>query len=184
MHLNSQKLALRNASDAPSFTEKELRICNIMKSESLTANQIQQLSPHSSQYIIPHKQKNSKGYALILFSSASRQGAVAEADDLEQALMTSGCDVIKMVWNRATELQCMIAADCSLLIVCLMSHGCRGVLRASDGEEIPVNNTLHQFSYTLPEYIPLVNMHKSFRHSPKFDLLICRPSYMLSLHSS
>ena len=149
-------MALRNAFDAPSFTEKELQICNIIKSESLTADQIQQLSPHSSQYIIPHNQKKCKRYGLILYSSEGRQGAYAEADNLEQVLMTSGCDVIKMEWNGTTELQCMtdsvlcrIAADCSLLIVCLMSHGCRGVLRGSDGEDIPVNNILNQFRYTL-----------------------------------
>ena len=93
----------------------------ITETESLTVEQIQQLSPHSSQYIIPHKQKKSKRYALILFSSAGRQGAVAEADDLEQAPQTTGCDVIKMEWFDAVELHNMIdsamiriAGDCSL----------------------------------------------------------------------
>ena len=121
------------------------------------------MSPHSSQYIIPHKQKKSKRYGLILFCSAGRQGAVAEADDLEHALQTTGCDVMRMDWSEAGELQCMIESalsgivgNCSLLIVSLMSHGCRGVLRGSDGEEIPVNDILHQFTYTLPEYVPLV----------------------------
>ena len=146
-----------------SSSDREIEIQRITETESLTVEQIQQLSPHSSKYIIPHKQKKSKRYALILFSSAGRQGAVAEADDLEQALQTTGCDVIKMEWSEGRELQCMIesalsriVSDCSLLIVCLMSHGCRGVLRGSDGEEIPVNDILHQFTYTLPDYLPMV----------------------------
>ena len=70
---------------------------------------------------------------------------------------------MRMDWSEAGELQCMIESalsgivgNCSLLIVSLMSHGCRGVLRGSDGEEIPVNDILHQFTYTLPEYVPLV----------------------------
>ena len=76
------------------FTERELQIQRITKAESLTVEQIQQLSPHGSQYIIPYKQKKSKRYGVILFRSEGRQGAVTEADDLEQALLTSGCDVI------------------------------------------------------------------------------------------
>ena len=144
-------------------TERELHIQRITETESLTTEQIQQLSPHSSQYIIPYKQKKSKRYGLILFSLEGRQGAVAEADDLEQALLTTGCDVIKMEWSEATELHNMIesalsriVADCSLLIVCLMSHGSRGALADSHNKSIPVNHILHQFSFSLPEEIPLV----------------------------
>ena len=115
-------------------TEREFQIQRITETESLTTEQIQELSPHSSQYIIPYKQKKSKRYGLILFRSEGRQGAVAEADNLEQALLSTGCDVIKMEWSEATELHNMIesalsriVADCSLLIVCLMSHGSSGV---------------------------------------------------------
>ena len=101
-----------------------------------------------------------------------------------------------MEWNGTTELQCMIdsvlcriAGDFSLLIVCLMSHGCRGVLRASDGEEIPVNNILNQFSYTLPEYIPLVNTHNNLdiHHNLIFlyvDLPICSAFAPPSTHKT
>ena len=144
-------------------TEREFQIQRITETESLTTEQIQQLSPHSSQYIIPYKQKKSKRYGLILFRSEGRQGAVAEADDLEQALQTTGCDVIKMEWSEATELHNMIesalsriVADCSLLIVCLMSHGSRGALADSHRKSIPVNHILHQFSFSLPQEIPLV----------------------------
>ena len=135
----------------------------MIETEALTVEHIRQLSPHSAQYIIPHKQKKSKRYGLILFSAGDRPQAVAEADDLEHALKMAGCNVMKMDWNGGAELQRMIesalsriVSDCSLLIVCLMSHGCRGVLRGSDGKEIPVNDILHQFTYTLPESLPLV----------------------------
>ena len=143
--------------------ERDIETQKLTETESLTIEQIQQLSPHSSQYIIPHKQKKSKRYGVILFRSEGRQGAVAEADDLEQALLSTGCDVIKMEWSEATELHNMIesalsriVADCSLLIVCLMSHGSRGALADCHGKRIPVNDILHQFTFSLPQEIPLV----------------------------
>ena len=129
--------------------------------------QIQQLSSHSSQYIIPYKQQESKRYGLILFSSEDRQGAFEEADGLEQALRATGCDVIKMEWFEAVELHNMIdsammriAGDCSLLIVCLMSHGSRGVLSGSCGGRVTVNDVLHQLTFCLPSdmCIPMVSL--------------------------
>ena len=144
-------------------TERELQIQRITETESLTTEQIPQLSPHSPQYIIPYRQKKSKRYGLILFRSEGRQGAVAEADDLEQALQTTGCDVIKMEWSEAVELHNMIESalsrivdDCSLLIVSLMSHGSRGALADSHGNRIPVNSILHQLSVLLAQETPLV----------------------------
>ena len=68
-----------------------------------------------------------------------------------------------MEWSDAIEIHSMIesalsriAGDCSLLIVCLMSHGSRGAIVGSKGERIPVNNILHQFTLMLPQEIPLV----------------------------
>ena len=136
----------------------------ISETESLTEEQIQQLSPHSSQYIIPHKQKKSKRYGLVLFNSEERPGAEAEAANVEQALQTAGCDVMKMEWYDVDELHNMIesvlngiVADCSLLIVCLMSHGSRGVITGSNGKAIPVNKILNAFvGNFMPKELPLV----------------------------
>ena len=104
-------------------TERELQIQRITETESLITEQIQQLSPHSSQYIIPHKQKKSKRYGVILFRSEGRQGAVAEAEDLQQALQATGCDVIKMEWSEATELHNMIESALSRIVAdCVVSQ--------------------------------------------------------------
>ena len=137
----------------------------MVENENLSVDQIQTLSAMCPNYIIPHNQKKSKRYGLILFNSADRHGAEREADNLELALQDAGCDVIKMEWACGVELGNMIERalrrivdDCSLVIVCLMSHGCRAVLRRTDGEDIPVNNILHQLSYTLPDYVPLVSL--------------------------
>ena len=136
-----------------------------METESLDVMQIQELSLHSNLYIIPHKQGKSKRYGLIFFSSEGRQGARAEAEDVQQALEASGCYVEKMDWGGAIELQHMIddalsriSSDCSVLIVCIMSHGRRGVLEGGNGNEIPINDILNQFTQTLPANLPLVNL--------------------------
>ena len=137
--------------------------------------QIQQLSSHSSQYIIPHEQQKSKRYGLILFSSEDKLGAFEEADGLEQALQASGCDVIKMEWFDAVELHNMIdsamtriVGDCSLLIVCLMSHGSRGVISGSCGGRVSVNDILHNLKLSVPNdmCIPMVGLFvaKPCRH--------------------
>ena len=46
--------------------------------------------------------------------------------------------------------------DCSLLFVCLMSHGRRGTLVDSRSSEIPINDILNQLSNTIPQHLPLV----------------------------
>ena len=151
------------------FAERTSRLKTLVESLPLNVEQIKTLTPVSSSYIIPHNQKRSRRYGLVLFNSVDRSGAAAEADNIQQALEEAGCDVTKMEWTNAVELGSMInsalirmMSDCSLLIVCLMSHGCQGALSASDGKEIPVNDILHQLSYTLPSYVPLVRMFVSF----------------------
>ena len=54
---------------------------------------------------------------MILFRSEGRRGAVAEADNLEQALLTTGCDVIKMEWSEAAELPNMIESALSRIML-------------------------------------------------------------------
>ena len=100
---------------------------------------------------------------MILYCSANRSGATKEADKLHHALLAAGCNTSKKTWNDAKGIYHLvdsaldeIVADCSLLIVCLMAHGSRGMVRGSAGEGIPINNILHQLSYRLPSHVPMV----------------------------
>lgn len=102
---------------------------------------------------------------MVLYNPAARYGASEEADNLEQALTSAGCDVTKMSWLNANEIHNMIESslqsmvhNCSLLIVCIMAHGSRGVLKGSEGEDKPVNDILHQLKHLLPSFIPLVSV--------------------------
>ena len=60
-----------------------------------------------------------------------------------------------MEWADVAELQSMIESalmrvidDCSMLFVAVMSHGAL---------EIPINDLLHQFTRSLPNYISMVS---------------------------
>ena len=127
-------------------------------------DQMQELSPYSYHYIIPHNQQRIKAYGVVLFNTHNRLGAVSEAENFEQALETPGCIVFQMEWTDVAELHCMIKSalmrvidDCSILFVAVMSHGQRGVLAGSDDLETPINDLLHQFTHSLPDYIPMVS---------------------------
>ena len=125
---------------------------------------MEELSPYSSQYVIPYNQLKSKRYGLILYNSRDRRGADEEAENMEHALETAGCDVIKLQWSNTSELGSMIdssleviVGDCSLLIVAMMTHGYIGALRGCENSEIPINDILFQLRHTLPNQLPVVS---------------------------
>lgn len=153
--------------DSPSVVERQQRVLEIIQDEPLSIEQTKELSAISDQYVIPHNQLKSKRYAIVLFNSHNRPGSVLEADNFQASLEMAGFKVFKMQWMIALELQKMIDSavrvimgDCCLLVVCVMSHGHRGVLKGSDASEIPINNLIRQITLSIPEYVPLVSMYK------------------------
>ena len=66
-------------------------------------------------------------YALVLFSTSNRPGAVEEANNLKQALQTGGFTLLGVDINGWTGLSSLelvldsietVAVDCCLLFVC------------------------------------------------------------------
>ena len=154
-------------------------INELAEKERLTIDHIKELSPHSSQYIVPYNQKMSKRYGLILYTTYNRPGAQTEADNMEQSLLTAGFDVEKMEWKAAWELHNKlrntlqrIACDCSLLVLCLMSHESIGALHGGDRDgislPIPINDVLHYPSQLIAEFIPMVRKHTKFLEENSF----------------
>ena len=47
---------------------------------------------------------------------------------------------------------------CSLIMVGVMSHGCRGCLLGSHGDAIPINDIVQLFHTQLPDEVPLVSV--------------------------
>ena len=145
------------------ISEKRQKIHTIIKTKALTINGIEKFSLHCPQYLIPYNQGRCKRYALILYNLIQRSGGEAEADYLEAALREAGCDVIKLEWQDTAELHNLIESvlspiskSCSLLIVCLLSHGSRASVIGSQAKAKPVNEILNQLKHLLSEFTPLV----------------------------
>ena len=104
-------------------------------------------------------------HALILYNTTNRPGAENEATNLDDALRAAGfTERTGLQWTEASELHNMIEScldavvnTCSLLMVCLMSHGSIGSLEAGGGNRTQVNSILHQLKQKLPPKIPLVS---------------------------
>ena len=153
-----------------SLSEKENIISEIIRQDPIDTKDIERLSQKSSRYFIPHNQGVCRRYAIILYSSKEREGAVQEAEDMRQALEVARFQVIMYEWCNTDEVILQlhyilrgIMANCSLLTVCTMSHGYRGVLTDTEGNKLPINRIFDVLATSLPFYIPLVS---TLFHSP------------------
>ena len=105
-----------------------------------------------------------KKFGIILYNPSGREGAVEEAHNFQSGLQAVGCHVIRAEWTTKRELSSLIdegvniVAGCSLLVVCIMSHGGAGTLRCEEGEtrEIVINDVIQKLRGKLPELTPLV----------------------------
>ena len=105
-----------------------------------------------------------KKFGIILYNPSDREGAVEEADNLQSGLKAVGCQVFREEWTTKVQLnKCMAdglrAADgCSVLIVCVMSHGTAGTLRSEDGDgAVIINDVIFRFQREIPEDTPVVS---------------------------
>ena len=129
----------------------------------MSIEQIGVLSPHSVKYVIPYNQKKSRRYGLIIFNSHNRPNAAKEASYLKRSLKIAEFKVKKRRWSHSKALYeeieealTHLAADCSLLFVCIMAHGSRGELVDSNGAPIAINNVLHHLTIRLSMTLPVV----------------------------
>ena len=107
-------------------------------------------------------------YGLILYNPSDRDGAVEEADNLQSGLQAVGCQVIRAEWTTKPEIYRLIddgarrAAEGSLLIVCIMSHGTAGTLRSEDGDKcVLINDLIVILTRNLPDNLPMVRTFTS-----------------------
>ena len=102
-------------------------------------------------------------FGLILYNPSDRDGAVEEADNLQSGLQAVGCQVIRAEWTTKPQIYRLIddgamrAAEGSLLIVCIMSHGTAGTLRSEDGDGcVLINDLMVRLTRNVPEDLPVV----------------------------
>ena len=171
----------------------------IIEEESLTQEEIKKLSPLTSQYVIPYnqaqtalddvtpywlagevveintqRQAQTSRYGFIFHNTDQREnGAEEEANNLQQALSETGCDVIKAKWGHTHQLQEMISdrlsdigGQCNFLFACIMSHGELGQLRGSDVSLVSISTVIKLFQQNLPSHVPLVSYYKHIELCP------------------
>ena len=109
---------------------------------------------------------------MVLYNPVSRDGALEEADNLQSGLEAVGCKVTREEWRTKVQLSKLIdegvqsAVGCSLLMVCIMSHGRAGNLKCEPHCEgwdnfIVMNDILLKFKTKLPKDLPMVRMKKT-----------------------
>ena len=105
-----------------------------------------------------------KKFGIILYNPSDREGAVEEADNLQSGLQAVGCQVFREEWTTKVQLNmCMadglrVADGCSVLIVCVMSHGTAGTLRSEDGDgAVIINDVIFRFQREIPDDTPVVS---------------------------
>lgn len=105
--------------------------------------------------------------ALICYSLQDREvGALEEACALRSSLKKVAGHVARYEWSNAHDLQRNISIgvgdmsdDCSLLFLCVMSHGGKGAFRGPDGVIVPVNKLINQISQAIPDSMNLVSFY-------------------------
>ena len=157
----------------------------IIEVEPLGQEEIKKLSALTTQYVVPHHQAQDEStlwrldesvivtqcqaqtsrYGLILYNTDQREdGADDEADNLQQALSETGCDVIKSKWGHTHQLQEMISdrlsdigGRCNFLFAGIMSHGELGQLRGINDSLVSISSIIKLFEQNLPSHVPLVS---------------------------
>ena len=117
--------------------------------------------------------------SLVFYNPRGREGADEEANELQGGLEATGFKVNRNVWTTKNELRQLITATvrgmerCSLLFVCIMSHGRAGALKTTDGDgdsAMIINDVLHQFNTQLGEKfaqtILMVSLNHTLRNFP------------------
>lgn len=123
------------------------------------------LNQYSDKYLIPLNRSNVKPQAFVYYNTHNRPGAESEAENLTSAIEYGGCVSRSVKWESVNGLRKAINGDvtsvktsCSLLIICLMSHGSLGCLHGSDDEIITIDTILKDICEELPPDIPLVGL--------------------------
>lgn len=133
-----------------------------------TASQIQILEPFGTRYLIPVGGPT-KAHALVCYNPIDREGALAEATQLTEALNALGFVTEMIEWTLFGDLRSDVegrvdnaAEHCSMLFVAVMSHGIQGQLVSQNGSHGEINEILNQVTNGLRlknrEHIPLVSL--------------------------
>lgn len=150
----------------------------ILYEGSWSKDVVERLYPHTSSYFIPRGQKKAKMIAILCYNKfeqetsnqSPRDGAEEEAGYMTRGLRDCGFTVRTPLvdWTFEELLQAVgqlidsVKDECSVLVLCLMSHGEKGILFDKDGNKGEINEVLKQLN-KLKSHIPVVGAFNSLR---------------------
>ena len=139
---------------------------SLIETAPLQIERVRELFNRSGRYPILFNQEHVKIYYLIAYTKEKREGAEAEANELEDAFAAIGGKIVKKEWSTTTELVTDIknklatAKDtdsCSCFFLSVMCHGRMGMLYQSDFKGfITIDDLLLQLTNGLHPETPLV----------------------------
>lgn len=146
-----------------------IRYIQVQKSDSLcstfctTGTGVRQQTLH----YLSAANSRSNNHALIFFNTKNREGAFEEATLLKGSFSSLGMTTTFEEWEhflghekslrkRLQDCMAAIKETCSLLVICVMAHGKRGLIIDSFGLEGEINSLFELVSELMPEKIPVV----------------------------
>lgn len=147
---------------------------------------VEKIYPHVSSYFIPRGQEKAKMYAYVCYITFDRNGAREEAGYIIRAFHESGFTVRPALINWTfTELIDFLNQhisqdkdDCSVIFICIMSHGGNGIIHDKDGNKGEVDDVQKVLTKLKP-HIPAVSSWTSSSIEYFSDQIICSLSVAL-----
>ena len=147
----------------PSVMQEKISALLNTDDRTLSRYQLDLLYSYAANYPIPNNQRRAKKVAMVCYNTIQREGALEEAERLEDAFDGLGFLVLKCCWTHFNELLnwitdqlLMLDKEISLLVVCTMSHGFRGHMVGKEGSHGEITNLLHRVQSDISTTTPLV----------------------------
>jgi len=142
---------------------KQWLLTNLCNTPMATAV-IEVMSSVSDHFIIPPVQKKARKYAFVCYTSVQRKGALGEAETLAEVLRSKGFIVDLKEWkcfgdlrNWLVERTNKVRSRCSVVSVCLLSHGFGGNLIGENNSRGEIAEIIDETRKVIPPMIPLVS---------------------------
>ena len=134
---------------------------------------VELLYPYANSFFIPRGQEKAKMFAFVCYNTFNhpdskhprRQGAKDEADCIIKGLRSCGFTIrgplvdwtFVQLLEHLGQLLSEVKDNCSVIFICLMSHGDKGVLYDTDGKAGKINQVLEKLE-VLQSTTPVVSV--------------------------
>lgn len=117
-----------------------------------------------SSYVIPQNQDRTRMCALIFYTTENREGAEEEArkmkDSFSVANFVTHCIEVSCVFEIKDDFFSLVqslAPSCSVMFVCIMVHGRKGVFTDPSGMTLNLQDVMYQVNQLMDACTPMVS---------------------------